>query len=117
MDGSTHYEKGERPWGIFERFTLNEPSTVKIISVDADQKLSLQTHARREEFWHFISGSAEVTVGKDIRSAHPGDNFFIQKDTAHRVEAGPEGCTFLEVAYGEFDEQDIIRLEDEYGRA
>jgi len=116
MEGSTHYEKDERPWGIYERFTLNEPSTVKIITVNAHEAFSLQTHAHREEFWHIISGEAKVTIGDETRSAKAGDDFFIRTATAHRMEAGDAPCVFLEIAYGEFDEHDITRLEDKYGR-
>lgn len=116
MDGSTHYEKDERPWGYYERFTLNEPSTVKIITVNAGEKFSLQKHAHREEFWHIISGSASVTIGTDVKDARAGDNFFVPTGTLHRVEAKDAPCVFLEIARGEFDESDIIRIEDKYGR-
>jgi mannose-1-phosphate guanylyltransferase/mannose-1-phosphate guanylyltransferase/mannose-6-phosphate isomerase len=117
MDGSTHYEKDERPWGFYERFTLNEQSTVKIITVNPGEAFSLQTHSEREEFWHIISGSGKVTVGSETKEASAGDNFFIHKGAEHRLEAGASGCTFLEVAYGNFDESDITRLQDKYGRS
>lgn len=117
MDGSTHYAKDERPWGFFERFTLNEQSTVKIITVKPEAALSLQTHKNREEFWHIIQGTASVTIGEEVRAAQAGDNFFIPKGALHRIVGGKEGCTFLEIAYGEFDESDIVRVEDVYGRA
>ncbi len=116
MDGSTHYEKDERPWGMYERFTLNEPSTVKIITVHAGEAFSLQTHAHREEFWHIISGEATITIGSEAHSAKAGDNFFIPKETLHRLEAAGGPCVFLEVAYGTFEETDITRVEDKYGR-
>ena len=116
MEGSTHYEKDERPWGLYERFTLNEPSTVKIITVKPGEAFSLQTHSHREEFWHVISGTAKVTVGTETKDALPGSNFFIPTNTEHRLEAGNDACVFLEVAYGTFDESDITRIEDKYGR-
>ena len=116
MEGSPHYEKDERPWGLYERFTRNEASTVKIITVNAGQAFSLQTHARREEFWHIISGSGVVTIGEETSDAKPGDHFFVPKNTHHRLEAKDVACVFLEIAYGDFDEHDIIRIEDKYGR-
>jgi mannose-6-phosphate isomerase-like protein (cupin superfamily) len=116
MDGSTHYEKDERPWGMYERFTLNEPSTVKIITVNSGDAFSLQTHAHREEFWHIITGAAKVTIGSETRTAKPGDNFFIPKEALHRLEAVDGPCVFLEVAYGAFEEADVTRIEDKYGR-
>lgn len=116
MEGSTHYEKDERPWGLYERFTLNEPSTVKILTVNPHQAFSLQTHQNREEFWHIISGTAKVTIGDTVEDSKPGSDFFIRKNTRHRIEAGDEPCIILEIAYGDFDEHDITRLEDKYGR-
>jgi len=116
MDGSTHYEKDERPWGMYERFTLNEASTVKIITVTDGEAFSLQTHSHREEFWHIVSGEASVTIGTEVSSAHAGDNFFIPKETLHRLEAKNGPCVFLEIAYGDFKENDITRIEDKYGR-
>lgn len=117
MDHLPRYEKDIRPWGQFERFTLNEESTVKIITVNAGEKLSLQTHEKREEFWRVISGYGTVTVGDVVEDAHPGDEFFIPTGTQHRVEGGEEGLAFLEIAFGTFDESDIKRLDDAYGRA
>ncbi|MEI7720166.1 MAG: phosphomannose isomerase type II C-terminal cupin domain [bacterium] len=112
----SHYEKDIRPWGTFERFTQNEPSTVKIITVNAGEAFSLQTHAQRSEFWRILAGSATITVDEEQHEARPGDQFFIAKNMAHRAEAGTEGLQFLEIAFGEFDEGDITRLEDRYGR-
>jgi len=50
MEGLTNYKIEERPWGNFERFTLNEKTTVKIITVNAGESISLQTHENRDEF-------------------------------------------------------------------
>ncbi len=113
----SNFEKEFRPWGNFERFTLNEKSTVKLITVNPGEAFSLQTHVRREEFWHIISGSGTITIGNDKAAAYPGEHFAIAAGVAHRAEAGGETLVFLEIAFGEFDESDIIRLEDRYGRA
>ena len=117
MQGLSNYEKDIRPWGEFERFTLNEKSTVKIITVKAGEAFSLQTHAHREEFWRVLNGSGTITVGEERREAKAGDDFYVKVGEKHRVEGGPEGVAFLEIALGEFDEGDIVRLEDKYGRA
>lgn len=106
----------ERPWGKFERFTLNEPSTVKIITVKPKQRLSLQYHNKREELWHFLDNSAKVTIGKKTLKVKKGDEIFIPKKTNHTVEALDKEVRFLEISFGKFDENDIIRLEDKYGR-
>ncbi len=117
MDHLPHYEKEDRPWGGFERFTLNEPTTVKIITVKEGESISLQTHEHRDEFWRVISGSGTIRIGDTDHPAHEGDTFFCPRHEEHRVTGGAGGTTFLEIAFGEFDEQDITRLEDRYGRA
>jgi mannose-1-phosphate guanylyltransferase/mannose-1-phosphate guanylyltransferase/mannose-6-phosphate isomerase len=117
MENLSHYEKDIRPWGMFERFTLNEKTTVKIITVKPGEAFSLQTHAHRSEYWKVISGTGTVVVGEATHEASPSDEFFIAEGSVHRAEGGPEGLMFLEIAFGEFDEGDIVRIEDKYGRA
>jgi mannose-6-phosphate isomerase-like protein (cupin superfamily) len=117
MDGLSYYTKDERPWGGFERFTFGEPSTVKLITVKAGEAFSLQMHAHRDEYWRIISGGGIVTKGQEKHNAMAGGNFFIPRGIAHRVEAGSSDLTLLEISFGEFDENDITRLEDRYGRA
>lgn len=116
MEGLQHYEKEERPWGNFERFTLNERTTVKIVSVKAGEAISLQTHEHRDEFWRIIKGSGKVKIDETEREANVGDTFFCKRTSEHRVEGGADGITFLEIAFGDFAESDIHRLEDKYGR-
>lgn len=106
----------ERPWGEFIEFTRNTPSTVKIITVNAGEAFSLQTHHSREEFWHIILGEGTVTIGTASFPIKRGDNHFIPKETLHRIQAGASNVVVLEVSFGDFDEQDITRLEDKYGR-
>ena len=106
----------EKPWGRFEQFTHNEVSTVKIISINENSSLSLQYHNNRSEFWKIISGFPVVTIGENKISAKPGDEFNISKLEKHQIEAKDSAVQFLEIAYGDFDENDIVRLEDKYGR-
>ena len=114
--GLSHYYKEERPWGNFERFTLKEPCTVKIITVNPNQELSLQQHEHRDEEWKILSGSGTVTVGEKQTEAKVGDEFLVPRGTRHRVAGGPQGLMFLEIALGQFDENDITRFDDKYGR-
>lgn len=117
MEGLAHYEKEDRPWGNFERFTLNEKTTVKIITVNAGEAISLQTHTHRDEFWRVLKGSGVIRIGEKDNDACAGDTFFSPRHAEHRVEGGSEGLTLLEIAFGDFNEGDIHRLEDRYGRA
>jgi len=107
----------ERPWGDFVEFTKNTTSTVKIITVKPGQSLSLQFHNKRDEFWRVLSGSGKVQIGEETLEAVPGKEFFIPMNINHRMEASEnDHLVILEIAFGDFDEDDIIRLEDRYGR-
>ncbi|MFA5840763.1 MAG: phosphomannose isomerase type II C-terminal cupin domain [Candidatus Paceibacterota bacterium] len=107
----------KKPWGQFDQFTHNELTTVKILSVNQGSSLSLQQHNHRTEFWRVISGHPQVTVGNDTIIANPGDEFIIEVLQLHRLEAREDDVQVLEIAFGDFDESDIIRIKDKYGRA
>ena len=107
----------ERPWGQFQQFVSNETVTVKIITVEPGHRLSLQTHDRRGEFWKVLDGPIEVTVGERTWSAEPGENIWVPCGTIHRMaNKGDRAGRLLEIAFGDFDESDIVRLEDDYAR-
>ena len=116
MEGLKNYEKNERPWGNFERFTLNEHTTVKILTIKSGEELSLQTHQLRDEFGRVVKGSGTVFIKDRETEVHEGDSFFVPRYAPHRAVAGPEGLAFLEIAFGDFDERDEERIEDKYGR-
>src|SRR6185369_5503158 len=106
----------KKPWGQFDQFTFNEITTVKILTITKGNSISLQDHEHRTEFWRIISGHPTVTVGEEVKEANPGDEFTIEKLQPHRIEAMHDDVQVLEVAYGNFDEEDIIRIKDKYGR-
>ena len=106
----------ERPWGEFSEFTKNTPSTVKIITVKPGEALSLQKHQKRDEFWRVLSGNGSITIGKKVSEAKPGQEYFAPRETEHRFAGGTEPLSILEISFGDFDENDITRLEDRYGR-
>lgn len=105
-----------RPWGNFEQFIKNQRCTVKILEVNSNQALSLQLHHNREEFWKVIEGECQVTIGEKVLSAKKNDEFFINKETKHRIETENSSVRILEIAFGEFNENDIVRFEDRYNR-
>jgi mannose-6-phosphate isomerase-like protein (cupin superfamily) len=106
----------KRPWGSFTRYTHNELSTVKLINVNQGETLSLQYHNKRQEFWKVIKGNPELVLGEEKKLANEGDEFFIETKMKHRISAPTNDVVILEISLGEFDEEDIIRLEDKYGR-
>ena len=107
----------KKPWGEFEQFTLNEQTTVKILRAEANQSLSLQYHHKRDEFWKILKGSGKVVINNDTKDAKEGDEFVIPKNTKHRMMTEDEAIEWLEISFGDFDEEDIVRLEDKYNRA
>jgi mannose-6-phosphate isomerase-like protein (cupin superfamily) len=105
-----------RPWGQFECFTLNSSTTVKIITVEAGHRLSLQRHAHRDELWTILDAPLDVEIAGEAWTAKPGEKIWIPRGTTHRVHATRATGRFLEIAFGHFDEDDIERLEDDYAR-
>jgi mannose-6-phosphate isomerase len=105
-----------RPWGRFEKFHENKSSTVKLIYVNANSRLSLQYHKKRSEFWKVIKGTAMVEINEKTIVLEEGETITIPRQAKHRVLALESDCIILEIAYGRFDENDIVRLEDDYQR-
>jgi mannose-6-phosphate isomerase-like protein (cupin superfamily) len=116
MQDTTNIYEEDRPWGKFRKFTENALSTVKIITVNPNKKLSLQSHQKRGEFWKVIEGSGIFEINKIKYDVKKGDEKYIPQGTLHRIEALSEEFVILEISTGEFDESDIKRFEDEYGR-
>ncbi len=110
--------EAEKPWGRFEQYTHNTLSTVKVITVQRGGTLSLQYHHRRDELWVVLDSGALIEVGDAVLKPRAGAKVFIPRTVKHRLSAGGDGpVRILEVSFGEFDEDDIVRLEDIYGRA
>jgi mannose-1-phosphate guanylyltransferase len=106
----------KRPWGRFESFALNEQCTVKLVYLDGDKRLSLQYHNNRSEFWQVIVGPVKVQLEKDTKILNAGESITIPKKTIHRLIGAGPNAVILEISRGEFDESDIVRLEDDYKR-
>jgi len=105
----------KKPWGDFKQFVLNKKCTVKIITAKPYGVLSLQKHKKRKEMWYFIT-SGYVQIGEKKRKVKKGEVVIINKGVAHRLYAKWKTVQILEISFGHFDENDIIRLEDIYGR-
>jgi len=111
------YTESIRPWGKFQQYTENETTTVKIITVEPGQKLSVQRHKKRDELWIALDEGLVTHLNGEQRVFHPGTEFYIPKNSTHSIENEfTKPARFLEIAFGHFDENDIERLEDKYGR-
>ena len=106
----------ERPWGRFEKFHENQLCTVKLIYIKANSRLSLQYHKERWEFWKVMKGTAQVELDGKISEVKEEENIVIPKGVKHRVKALNNNCVILEISYDKFDENDIVRIEDDYQR-
>jgi mannose-6-phosphate isomerase-like protein (cupin superfamily) len=116
------YQRGDsdnRPWGRWEVLETGDGFAVKRITVNPGAILSLQLHHHREEHWVIVRGRARVTRGERVLELGRNESVFIPVETAHRIEnPGSEPLEFIEVQVGDkLDENDIVRLEDRYGRA
>jgi mannose-6-phosphate isomerase len=113
-------ELSERPWGTYT--VIDDGATdhkVKRIVVHPGKRLSYQLHHQRAEHWFVVSGRAKVTLDGTVSEMGPGQSIDIPLGSAHRIaNEGDVDVVFIEVQLGTyFGEDDIVRLEDDYGRA
>ena len=109
----------DKPWGSFDQYVLNTPCTVKILTCNPGQRLSLQRHRHRGELW--VALDPGVVVDLDGQSLRPaaGEKIWLPVGSSHRLrceEETPHPVRVLEISLGKFDETDIERLQDDYGR-
>ena len=109
----------DKPWGYELVYALTERYCGKILFVRAGEELSLQFHRAKDETLYVQSGRAEFEIGDpgrqtDVEIVGAGRSFRLAPGTVHRIRA-IEDTTLLEVSTPELD--DVVRLEDRYGRA
>lgn len=132
-----------RDWGHMDVFAENEPVTVKRMVLKPGQAISLQVHDKRDQLYMVVAGQGRITrslqnfkeknfaqifalhesgdmtfLVEDTDSSDPGKTFFFPRGTIHRAENIDKvlDLVIIEVAFGENDETDILRLDDKYGR-
>jgi mannose-1-phosphate guanylyltransferase/mannose-6-phosphate isomerase len=108
-----------RPWGSYQTMDRGDRFQTKRIIVKPGAKLSLQKHQHRSEHWIVVSGTAEVTVGEETALLQENESTYIPAGTAHRLaNPGKVPLHLIEVQCGTYlGEDDIVRLEDVYGRS
>jgi mannose-6-phosphate isomerase len=106
------------PWGAWSVLADDDGFKVKRIEVVPGARLSYQKHLRREEHWYVVRGQALATVDGEEHSLREGDSLNVGKGAFHRIaNVGNNLLVFVEVQRGDyFGEDDIIRLQDDYGR-
>ena len=106
----------ERPWSNFRQFANNENVTVSLMSVNPEERLSLQSHTARAELWIVLDDGAEIQVGEDVIQPSVGDEIWIPAETKHRLSSTGPKVRVLEVAFGNWQQADISRYADDYTR-
>jgi mannose-6-phosphate isomerase len=114
----TEREHDERPWGSYTVLDDAHDHKVKRLVVQPGRRLSYQRHARRSEHWFVVRGRGAVTVDGTRTDLGPGEAIDVPRQAAHRIEClGDSELVFIEVQHGEyFGEDDIERLDDDFGR-
>ena len=115
---ASEHLKMYRPWGAYQRIDIGNRFQVKRITVKPGGRLSLQKHHHRSEHWVVVSGTAEVTVGDRIMELHENESTYIPIGEIHRLaNPGKVPLEIIEVQVGSYTgEDDIVRIEDVYGR-
>ena len=108
-----------RPWGLWEEYIFEPTYRVKRIIVFPGKRLSLQRHKLRAETWVIVEGTGLMTLGEETFPIKKGDVLNIPKYTIHRIENNTEDTplVFIETQMGICPEDDIERLQDDFGRA
>ena len=116
---ATDHKRVHRPWGYYESIDMGERFQVKRIVVIPGGVLSLQKHRHRSEHWVVVRGTAEVTIGDQIRPVHENESIYIPIGSVHRMaNRGKIPLELIEVQTGSYlGEDDIERIEDIYKRS
>ena len=112
--------RGVRPWGEFYGWNKGPQWYLKTIHIKPKKRLSLQYHTQRSEYWMLVEGDATATTGTSGDALTQSkliknELFHVAVGTIHRLES-KKGGVVVEIAIGDFDENDIVRLEDDFGR-
>ena len=106
-----------RPWGAFRQYAFNQECTVSLMTVNPGQRLSLQSHSGRAELWIVLDEGAVVQIGGDVRHCSVGEELWIPANEKHRLGCqGNQPVRVLEVAFGNWQQADIMRYEDDFQR-
>jgi mannose-6-phosphate isomerase-like protein (cupin superfamily) len=113
-----HKELEYRPWGYYVVLGEQAAFKVKKTVVYPGRRLSLQRHQRRSEHWLIVQGRARVTLNEVELERVAGQSIDIPRESLHRIEnIGNDDVVFIEIQTGDyFGEDDIERLEDDFGR-
>lgn len=119
-DASRNFLRSVRPWGEFYGWDAGKEWKLKTMYIGPKKRLSLQYHHHRQEHWMLVEGDAIATI-HDVDGTpreiemKKGETLHVGTKAIHRL-ASKKGGVVVEIALGNFDENDIVRLEDDHGR-
>lgn len=99
----------ERPWGAFEQYAFNQDVTISLMTVPPGQRLSLQSHTGRSELWI-------VLVDEQVLDTKRMEEFWVPVGAKHRLSSPGNEVRVLEVAFGNWQQEDIVCFSDDYQR-
>ncbi|MEO5929845.1 MAG: phosphomannose isomerase type II C-terminal cupin domain [Candidatus Kapaibacterium sp.] len=105
-----------RPWGSFAQYVNNGESTITMMTVEPGERLSLQSHTGRAELWIAIDDGAVVEIDDQVHHPKAGEELWIPAGSRHRLSSGGERVRVLEIAFGNWQQEDITRYADDYNR-
>lgn len=118
MDMNKPGEIYHRPWGNYQTLHISPHYQIKILTINPGGQLSLQKHFKRSEHWVVVSGQPTLTLNNETKTYQVNESIFIPKEAIHRIENLTDvPCEIVEVQVGDYlGEDDIVRIEDVYGR-
>jgi mannose-6-phosphate isomerase-like protein (cupin superfamily) len=103
----------DRPWGRIVTYALNQPSSVKLITVLPGQATVIHSHRLRDELWVVLDAGIEVRVGDRVVEAVPGEEIMVPAEQPHRIEnRGTSPGRVLDVAFGYLSDEDVVLFHD-----
>lgn len=106
----------KKPWGKIEAYTVNQPCTVKLITVEPGHETSLHYHRLRDDLWIILDDGLEVTIGDQVYVTREGEEFMVPAEGVHKLRSLGGRGRVLEIDFGFTSEDDTYRVEDAYGR-
>jgi mannose-6-phosphate isomerase len=106
----------QRPWGEQWLYAHNIECTTSIARINPGQRLSLQIHSGRSELWVILDDGAVVQLGEETIYPKKGDQIWIPAGLKHRFGSNGPEVRFMEVGFGNWQQEDIVRLADDYAR-
>ena len=107
----------DKPWGRVVSYALNQPASVRLLSIEPGQETSEHYHQLREEMWVVLDEDLVIQIGNRRIEASVGEEFLVASEEPHRISnTGSRKGRVLEITYGYTTEGDTFRLKDDYGR-